>query len=266
MSSKKLHNIFLILLIIYLMVTGLLDIGRKAVLLNAIFFLPIIVTLTITLVWRRFGSPIVFTLHIFILLLIFVFLLVSGMTTSTTIVLEKGKTTTNQLLKKAGINSLTLHNFVVKLTRDKRSIKDYGSILILNQKDTVTIKVNKPFSRKNLKIFQKAYRINYYFNLVVNGSNNFLTPGDSLTIDNFKIVFNGYDFKKKEFVVTVNDSIHYIKKNRVCKIEPFHIMITPGFTKYSSVLLITHSKGKNLLLILTMAYILTLTIALIVKK
>jgi len=259
MRLGKFYSFIVLPFILYLLSVNFLFTPK--IYLNIILIIPLIITLIISTIFVKRLIGILF--HVTIASLLTVFLIINSTTFPIEITLEKNKDYSNPLLKSHNIESITLSNLIFDKNPVSGRLKNIKSNIILNNVDTIHIKINKPAKYNGLKFLQKSIGKRFYFYTYINDSTYLLSAGDTIRLG-LKTLITVRNYIPGEGVgINVNGNYYLIPLNRQMTIDSLKIAINSMYTKETNTIMVIQTKGRRLLLILTFAYMILLLIILV---
>lgn len=157
---------------------------------------------------------------------------------------------------------LKLLRFEIQRHPDQRTPKAFISHLLINERDTVKLAVNRPRAIEHYRLYQSAYDQQFYFPVMFDQQVYTMSIGDSIKIEDTLIRLAGFDHSTKMFRTDINDQVHHFKLNQIHDIANHKISIGPGRRRYSSIIEVVEVRGTKLLLALGLLYLVSLYISL----
>lgn len=132
------------------------------------------------------------------------------------------------------------------------------SHIIIDDKDSITLGVNKPLSMGKYRLYQNAYDRHLQCNILVVDKKYQLCIGDSIQHNGTKITLKSYDHQTQEFCLFVDGDEIFVRPHREERIGDLSITVQPSGFKYESVIEVAEVIGLKLLLLLSIIYMSTL--------
>ena len=160
------------------------------------------------------------------------------------------------------------HNLRIKLLQfeiqrypDQRTPKAFISHLLINNQDTVQLAVNKPYAIDRYRLYQSAYEQKLTFLVNIDDRVYTMSFGDSVSLTDGSFSLEDFDHQTRQFNLCVNDKYYHIGMKQPQVIGAHHVVINPGGTYYDSVIAVAEVRWIKLLLLLSLLYLVSLSIA-----
>lgn len=155
-------------------------------------------------------------------------------------------------------HTIILDKFEIDLHTGSRMVKAYVSHLIINEMDTVQLKVNKPVQIGKYNLYQNAYDRVPVYDLKIKDYNYGISPFDTLYVDGNQVFIDlSQDYKQMTFHFNEQEHVLSVRGGRF-HIAEFPVEIEMEGMKYVSIIEVAEVRGMGLLLIFGIGYLISL--------
>ncbi|HDP68125.1 MAG TPA: hypothetical protein ENN20_06445 [Candidatus Marinimicrobia bacterium] len=156
---------------------------------------------------------------------------------------------------------LRLLQFEIQYHDNQRTPRAFLSQLLINERDTVQLAVNKPLAIGHYRLYQNAYDRKILFYLNINNQDYAAALGDTVICGAVECILADFDHAKRVFNIKVADNDYSIGMLQPLRIGDLELVIKPGKTVYSSIIEVAEVRWTKLLLVLALLYIIVLAVA-----
>lgn len=157
--------------------------------------------------------------------------------------------------------SIKLLDFDIQYHPGQHTAKAFISRLQIDGKDTVYLAVNKPYAIGHYRLYQSVYDQEIIFYLTINGEDYPVIFGDTVFVDSSEFILEGFNHQQRVFNLKINGKYYHTGMQQPRRIDNYSIVIAPGGTRYTSIIVVAKVRWTKLLLILGFLYIAGLFIA-----
>ncbi|MDZ7795595.1 MAG: cytochrome c biogenesis protein ResB [Candidatus Marinimicrobia bacterium] len=158
---------------------------------------------------------------------------------------------------------ITLTDFII--TRDLSNAVDYESRLLINKKDTFSVRVNHPYSYEHVRFYQSSYRSLTPFYFCMEDTLK-LFEGQTDTLQSVPLTFLEYDPVLERAAIRYNKVLFYLPVEKEYQFMNRELYIYPGPSEIGTVLEYVEVRGHTILIIIVLTMVLLLFYRTIKRK
>lgn len=156
---------------------------------------------------------------------------------------------------------LRLLQFEIQYHANRRTPRAFISHLLIDERDTVQLAVNKPLAISHYRLYQNAYDREILFYLSVNDRDYAVAPGDTVFHGAVECILEDFDHAERVFNLKVDGQYYPVAMLKPLRIGDLELVIKPGKTVYSSIIEVAEVRWTKLLLVLALLYMVVLALA-----
>lgn len=156
---------------------------------------------------------------------------------------------------------LRLLQFEIQYHDNQRTPKAFISHLLINERDTVQLAVNKPLAIGHYRLYQNAYDREMLFYLNINDQDHAAALGDTVRCGAVECILEGFDHTRRVFNLKIDGRQHAVGMLQPLRIGDLKLVIKPGKTVYRSTIEVAEVRWTKILLVLALLYIVMLAVA-----
>lgn len=255
--------------IVYYAVSLLLIIALAAAsffsqdLYHSLFFIILYAVYALTLLLAAVFLPGAFRKALHVLLALLIFAVIAEKTFNERQLLPMGEGGSYFLHIDGDTLELELTDFII--TRDLSNAVDYESRLVIDKKDTFSVRVNNPYSYKHVRFYQSAYRSLTPFYFCMEDTLK-LFEGQTDTLKGVPLTFLEYDPVLERAAIRYNKVLFYLPVEREYQFLDKELYIYTGESETGTVLEYVEVRGHKILLLIVLLMILLLFYRTIKRK
>ncbi|MDZ7821500.1 MAG: hypothetical protein U5N26_06625 [Candidatus Marinimicrobia bacterium] len=143
---------------------------------------------------------------------------------------------------------------------------EYESRLSVDSEDTVSVRVNRPFSRGQMRLYQSEHRLLTPYHICLEGDTLKLFAGQNGTLRGACLCFQGYDPGRERAEIRYNEVPFYLPVEKKQRFMEQDLYIYAGEPEIGTVLEYVEVRGHRILLIIAAMILLTLVYAVVKRK
>ncbi|MBN2601899.1 MAG: cytochrome c biogenesis protein ResB [Candidatus Marinimicrobia bacterium] len=227
--------------------------------INAILWGLLSLVILISVFTNVIRKPVQKVIHILLALIFIIIAIEKSSNQRFDIAIEEGETIhfasyTENSSDKYDV-TIQLLKFEIQMHPGGRMPKAFISHLLINEKDTILLAVNKPVGIGHYRLYQSAYDqvMTFYLNI-----NNELFPvafGDTVSVNGNEYIFEAFNHEERVFDLKVNDRYFHSGMQQPVSIGDVTVTIMPGGLRYTSIIEVAEVRWTKLLLMLAILYI-----------